>query len=118
MESDSRHSEETVVPTPAAERPSVHSDNKEERIAARRQRVEARIEAARRAAMGEEPRSTEEEPSDPERERRSWRQVEKSELRLEKLKTDGTQLVSNVAVAGDSKEVERRREEEEARKAR
>ena len=37
---------------------------------------------------------------------------------MEKLVTDGSQLVSNVSVAGDSKEVLRRQEEEEARKAR
>lgn len=55
---------------------------------------------------------------DPERERRGRQQEEKSGLRLEKLVTDGSQLVSNVSVAGDSKEVLRRQEEEEARKAR
>ena len=55
---------------------------------------------------------------DPERERRGRQQEEKCGLRLEKLVTDGSQLVSNVSVAGDSKEVLRRQEEEEARKAR
>lgn len=55
---------------------------------------------------------------DPERERKGRQQEEKSGLRLEKLVTDGSQLVSNVAVAGDSKEVLRRQEEEEARRAR
>lgn len=39
----------------AAIEPSVHSDIKDERIAARRKRVQAKIEADRRAAMGEEP---------------------------------------------------------------
>ena len=107
------------TPTPvAADQPSVHSDSKEERIAARRKRVEAKLEAARRAALGQEPQSTEEETVDPERERKSRKQVERSELRLVKLTTDGTELVTNVAVAGDSKEVQRRQEEEEARRAR
>lgn len=55
---------------------------------------------------------------DPERERKGRQQEEKSGLRLEKLVTDGFQLVSNVAVAGDSKEVLRRQEEEETRRAR
>ncbi len=68
--------------------------------------------------MGEEAQSTEESPPDPELERKSRKQTEKSELRLEKLKTDGTQLVTNVVVAGDSKEVQRGEEEEEGRKAR
>ena len=55
---------------------------------------------------------------DPEQERKGRQQEEKSGLRLEKLVTDGSQLVSNVAVAGDSKEVLRRQEEEETRRAR
>ena len=55
---------------------------------------------------------------DPEKDRESHKQTEKSELRLEKLITDGTQLITNVAAAGDSKEVLRRQEDEESRKAR
>ena len=42
----------------------------------------------------------------------------KSEQRLEKLVTDGTTLVTNVKVAGDSKEVTRRQDEDDAKKAR
>lgn len=55
---------------------------------------------------------------DPEKNRASTRQIQKSEVRLEKLATDGTTLVTNVKVAGDSKEVSRRQEEEETRRAR
>ena len=44
--------------------------------------------------------------------------MEKSELRLDKLGTDGTELVTNVVVAQDAKEVTQRHEEEEARNAR
>ena len=55
---------------------------------------------------------------DPEKSRISYKQTKKSEIRLEKLITDGTTLVTNVKVAGDSKEVTRRREEEEAKRAR
>ncbi len=55
---------------------------------------------------------------DPERERVSSKQTLMSNVRLEKLSTDGTQLVTNIAVAGDSKEVSRRMEEDEARRAR
>ena len=72
----------------------------------------------RRAAAGEEPQGEDEEAEDPERERKSQQQVERSVLRLEKLVWDGTQLVTNVATAGDAKEVQRRQEEEEARRAR
>ena len=55
---------------------------------------------------------------DPEKERRSYKQTETSRVRLEKLVTDGDQLVTNVAIAADSKEVSRRQEEVEAKKAR
>lgn len=39
----------------SASQPSTDSDLKEERIAARRKRVRAKIEAEKRAALGEEP---------------------------------------------------------------
>ena len=55
---------------------------------------------------------------DPEKERKSFKQTEASDVRLEKLQTDGNQLVTNVAVAADSKEVLRRQGEREARKSR
>lgn len=59
-----------------------------------------------------------EDEVDPEKDRRSWKQVEKSALRLDKLTTDGSELVSNVVVAEDAREVQCRLEQEEARKTR
>ena len=59
-----------------------------------------------------------EEMVDPEKERKSRQQVERSELRLDKLSTDGSELVSNVVVAEDAREVQYRQEQEEARNAR
>ena len=59
-----------------------------------------------------------EEKVDPEKERKSRQQVERSELRLDKLSTDGSELVSNVVVAEDAREVQYRQEQEEARNAR
>ena len=59
-----------------------------------------------------------EEEVDLEKERKSWKQVEKSALRLDKLTTDGSELVSNVAVAEDAREVQCRQEQEESRNAR
>ena len=44
--------------------------------------------------------------------------MDKSELRLDKLSTDATELVTNVVAAQDAKEVAQRQEEEEAQKAR
>ena len=41
-----------------------------------------------------------------------------SNVRLEKLSTDGMQLVTNIAVAEDSKEMDRRLDEEDAKRAR
>ena len=55
---------------------------------------------------------------DPQKNRISTKQIKKSEVRLEKLATDGTTLVTNVKVAGDSKEVTRRQEEDEAIRSR
>jgi len=55
---------------------------------------------------------------DPETRRTSTKQIVKSEQQLDKLVTDGTTLVTNVKVAGESKEVSRRQEEDEAKKSR
>ena len=59
-----------------------------------------------------------EEEEHPEKDRISSKQIKQSEIRLNKLLTDGTTLVTNVKVAGDSKEVARRQEEDEAKRAR
>ena len=55
---------------------------------------------------------------DEEKERVSWKQVQKSSLRLDKLSSDGTELVSNVVVAEDAREVQARQELEEAHNTR
>ena len=59
-----------------------------------------------------------EEEVDEEKERVSWKQVQKSSQRLDKLSSDGSELVSNVVVAEDAREVLARQELEEARNAR
>ena len=59
-----------------------------------------------------------EEVVDEEKERKSFQQREKSHLRLDKLTTDGSELVSNVLVAEDAREVQCRQEQEEDRNAR
>uniref|UniRef100_A0A8C5SHU1 Dynein regulatory complex protein 1 n=1 Tax=Laticauda laticaudata TaxID=8630 RepID=A0A8C5SHU1_LATLA len=63
-----------------------------------------------REALGEDPdakKFVEEEQS------RSHKQIEDSRQRLAKLLLDGTQLVTNIQVAADSRETHRRSEEEE-----
>ena len=96
---------------------SVESKNREERIAARRQRIQARIEAERRAALGK-PSEEEVVNKDPSQERKSKKQLEESRKRLDKLISDGTQLVTNVKVAGDAREIQRRQDVAEERKTR
>ncbi|MBN3318963.1 DRC1 protein, partial [Atractosteus spatula] len=58
------------------------------------------------------------EKKDKEEMRKSQKQVEQSCKRMIKLQADGTELVTNIQVAGDWKESQRRTEEEEARRQR
>lgn len=99
------------------EGPSVDSANAEERIAARRIRIQRRLEAARREASGED--AAKKKPVDSEKDAlKSRKQMEDSRQRLVKLKSDGTELVTNVHVAADARESTRRLEEEEQRRQR
>lgn len=99
------------------EGPSVDSAVAEERIAARRIRIQRRLEAARREASGED--ATKKKPVDSEKDAlKSRKQMEDSRQRLVKLKSDGTELVTNVHVAADARESMRRLEEEEQRRQR
>ncbi|XP_026633922.1 dynein regulatory complex protein 1 isoform X4 [Microtus ochrogaster] len=95
--------------------PSVHSDNPQERIQARRLRIAARQEARKREALGEYldgKKENEEEQS------RSYKQKEESRLKLTKLLLCGTELVTNIQVATDIREIHRRVEEEEVKRQR
>ncbi|XP_038176524.1 dynein regulatory complex protein 1 [Arvicola amphibius] len=95
--------------------PSVHSDNPQERIQARRLRIAARQEARRREALGEYldgKKESEEEQS------KSYKQKEESRLKLTKLLLCGTELVTNIQVATDIREIHRRVEEEEMKRQR
>ncbi|XP_060564284.1 dynein regulatory complex protein 1-like [Ruditapes philippinarum] len=95
--------------------PSVDSNDPEERIAARRIRIQKRVEAARRAALGEDPNEKKEIKEELSKSRK---QIEESRLRLTKLKQDGFELVTNIRVAGDAREAMRRNEEEDAKRLR
>ncbi|XP_069829293.1 dynein regulatory complex protein 1 isoform X2 [Dendropsophus ebraccatus] len=99
----------------AAPGPSLDSEDQQERIQARRLRITARIEAKRREALGEDPGSIMERKETP---RRSYKQMDDSRQRLSKLVNDGTQLVTNIQVAADARETQRRAEEEELRRLR
>ncbi|XP_076129293.1 dynein regulatory complex protein 1 [Alosa pseudoharengus] len=94
--------------------PSVLSDNREERIAARRLRIVARNEAKKRQEQGEGSSKEVEERE----EAKSQEQVDRSKLRIQRLQTDGTELVSNIQVAADARESLKRDELEEARRLR
>ncbi|KAM6432724.1 dynein regulatory complex protein 1 [Rhynochetos jubatus] len=93
-----------------ASAPALSDPGPEERIAARRVRIAARLAAKRREAFGEdvEPKVAEEEEQ-----RRSHKQIEESREKLAKLLFDGTQLLTSIQVAADLRETQRRAEESE-----
>ncbi|XP_023107793.2 dynein regulatory complex protein 1 isoform X1 [Felis catus] len=95
--------------------PSVHSDNPQERIQARRLRIAARLEARRREALGEYLDGKKESEED---QSKSYKQKEESRLKLAKLLLCGTELVTNIQVAADIREIHRRVEEGEIRRQR
>ncbi|XP_065257969.1 dynein regulatory complex protein 1 [Emys orbicularis] len=96
-------------------RPSLNSEEPEERIAARRLRIADRLEAKRREALGEDPDA---KKAEAEELSRSHKQTEESRQRLAKLLNDGTQLVTNIQVAADARETQRRAEEDELKRQR
>jgi len=104
--------------TKEGEQGTPESNSRDERIQIRRDRIKTQIEAARREALGEQPHTEEDDEKEVDKDRRSKKQVEDSTQRLEKLTSDGTQLVTNVLVAGDAKEVQRRLDEDETKKTR
>uniref|UniRef100_A0A8D0X998 Dynein regulatory complex protein 1 n=1 Tax=Sus scrofa TaxID=9823 RepID=A0A8D0X998_PIG len=95
--------------------PSIHSDNPQERIQARRLRIAARLEARRREALGEYLDGKKEAEED---QSKSYKQKEESRLKLAKLLLCGTELVTNIQVAADIREIHRRVEEEEIKRQR
>ncbi|XP_075057217.1 dynein regulatory complex protein 1 isoform X2 [Mixophyes fleayi] len=68
-----------------------------------------------REALGEHPESAENQTEEP---RKSHKQIEDSRQRLSKLVSDGTQLVTNIQIASDARETQRRVEEEDLRRLR
>uniref|UniRef100_A0A8C7AZC2 Dynein regulatory complex protein 1 n=1 Tax=Neovison vison TaxID=452646 RepID=A0A8C7AZC2_NEOVI len=95
--------------------PSINSDNPQERIQARRLRIAARLEARRREALGEYLDGKKESEED---QSKSYKQKEESRLKLNKLLLCGTELVTNIQVATDIREIHRRVEEEEIKRQR
>ncbi|XP_072355033.1 dynein regulatory complex protein 1 [Scyliorhinus torazame] len=89
---------------------SVNSDVPEQRIAARRQRIAQRLEEKQREAM-ERIYGVEEEVE--EDLGKGCKQVVDSHQRLIKLQRDGTSLVTNVQIAEDMREMQRRNTERE-----
>ncbi|XP_039743556.1 dynein regulatory complex protein 1 isoform X5 [Pteropus medius] len=95
--------------------PSIYSDNPQERIQARRLRIAARLEARRREELGEYLDGKKESEED---QSKSYKQKEESRLKLAKLLLCGTELVTNIQVATDIREIHRRVEEEEIKRQR
>ncbi|KAM4041042.1 dynein regulatory complex protein 1 isoform 1-T2 [Anomaloglossus baeobatrachus] len=95
--------------------PSLDSEDQQKRIQARRLRIAARIETKRWEARGEDPGTAAEHKETP---RKSHKQMDASRQRLSKLVSDGTGLVTNIQVAADARETQRRAEEKEMRRLR
>jgi dynein regulatory complex protein 1 len=93
------------------------NETAETRKQVRRNRLKAKIEEARCQALGIKPEINMMEDEDPEKSRISFDQTVKSKDRLQKLVSDGYQLVTGVSVAGEAREVSRRQDEAEARKS-
>ncbi|XP_056125388.1 dynein regulatory complex protein 1 [Rhinichthys klamathensis goyatoka] len=91
--------------------PSVESTNQEERITARRIRIAARNEAKTRQQLGEDSQGN---GDIKEETRKSQKEVEQRERHMAKLKSDGLEMVTNIQVAADARESDRRKEQEEA----
>ncbi|XP_058247237.1 dynein regulatory complex protein 1 isoform X1 [Hemibagrus wyckioides] len=95
--------------------PSVEAENPEDRIEARRKRVAARVQAKKRQEVGD---GAQKKVETKEEARPSQRQIEQSERHMTKLKADGTELVTNILVAADARELKRREELREANRLR
>uniref|UniRef100_A0A8C1EYX5 Dynein regulatory complex protein 1 n=1 Tax=Cyprinus carpio carpio TaxID=630221 RepID=A0A8C1EYX5_CYPCA len=91
--------------------PSVESKNQAERITARRLRIAARNETKTRQELGEDSQGKEDIQEET---RKSQKEVEKSKRHMVKLQSDGLELVTNIQVAVDARESDRRTELEEA----
>lgn len=95
--------------------PSVESLDPEERILARRIRIQKRIEQMKHEALGENAFAQKEVQ---EEQGKGNIQIEESRKRLKKLIGDGNELVTNVRVAGDAREAGRRVQDEESKRGR
>ena len=98
--------------------PSVNSSDREERIEARRARIQARIDAMN--AEGEDPKALARKKADRERKEfvKGKQQILESNHRLTRLKTAGIEHVTSVRVNADNRENRRRIAEEERRQER
>lgn len=95
--------------------PSVDSEDPEERILARRLRIQKRIEQLKREALGDDALFQKEVK---EVLGKGKTQVEESRKRLKKLIGDGSELVTNVRIAGDARQAGCRIQEEESKRER
>jgi dynein regulatory complex protein 1 len=106
------------MPSYMDEGPSVNSSDREERINARRARIQARIDAMNTDT--EDPKVVERKRR--ERERREFvkgkSQIMESNHRLDRIKTAGIEHVTSVRVQSDDRENKRRIAEEERRQER
>ncbi|XP_058806553.1 dynein regulatory complex protein 1 [Phymastichus coffea] len=90
-----------------SEEPSVLSSDPDERKLARRLRIQKRIEALKRLDGDEEEDAVEQSLTE--------KQIIESAELLEKLLTEGNEVITNVRIANDARELERRKSASEIR---
>jgi len=95
--------------------PSVDSADPEERILARRLRIEQRNRQLKRGQLGEDvvPKNSKEEDLG-----KGLKQLDESQRRLEKLRNAGFELVTNVKIASNAREMQHYKEESEKKLSR
>ena len=96
--------------------PSVDSKKKDERVLARRERIIKRNKNAKQE--GSSVNQVKEESTEDKQTAKSRKQITVSNQRIEKLRYDGSELVTNVGVAAMAREDARKIEEEKSNKER
>ena len=96
--------------------PSVDSKKKDERVLARRERIIKRNKNAKQE--GSSVNQVKEESTEDKQTAKSRKQITVSNQRIEKLRYDGSELVTNVGVAAMAREDGRKIEEEKSNKER
>mmetsp|Transcript_31255 Transcript_31255/g.81992 ORF Transcript_31255/g.81992 Transcript_31255/m.81992 type:complete len:684 (-) Transcript_31255:652-2703(-) len=109
----------SVLNPPEDNQPSVNSTDRDERIKARRLRIQAKEEARKAQERGEGKSKKKGKQENEKKEmKESKKQIAQSKSRLQAMKEDGLENVTDVRVEGDARENIRRIQEESKRQER